>query len=71
MTEPFIISDTHFGHANVLEFERENRRGETIAEHDQWLVSQMHSQVIDDPRYVNCCVEQCGGVPRTLEEWTA
>lgn len=34
----FVISDTHFCHAKVIEFEREHRPFETIEAHDEELV---------------------------------
>jgi calcineurin-like phosphoesterase family protein len=30
----FIISDTHFGHSKVIEFEQEHRPFKTIQDHD-------------------------------------
>lgn len=38
MSEIFLISDTHFGHHNILEFEREARPFTSIFEHDETLV---------------------------------
>ena len=157
MSRLFVISDHHFGHANLLRFEREHRQGATIEEHDDWLVARhnervrtrdtviflgdvvfredrleshvarmnghqylvmgnhdrlpadvylryfervqamrqypgvvlshvplhesslerwghnLHGHIHGNPSppgpYTNCCVEQCGGVPRTVEEW--
>jgi calcineurin-like phosphoesterase family protein len=47
----FVISDTHFGHRNIIKFEEEKRRlpsGEpfrSIEEHDRYLVEQWNSVV--------------------------
>lgn len=45
MSKLYLISDHHFGHANIINFERENRQGETIDDHDDWLIDQ-HNLVV-------------------------
>jgi calcineurin-like phosphoesterase family protein len=39
MSELFLISDTHFGHKKILEFEKESRIFSSIEEHDEALIS--------------------------------
>ncbi len=34
----FFISDLHFGHKNILKFAGDYRKGETIEEHDEWII---------------------------------
>ena len=34
MNTVFVISDTHFGHSKILDFEKESRPFATIEEHD-------------------------------------
>lgn len=41
----WVISDTHFGHKNILGFEKEHRPFHTIQEHDRHLVQQWNSVV--------------------------
>lgn len=41
----FFISDLHLGHTKILEFERQHRFGQTIEEHNEWLVTQWNSVV--------------------------
>lgn len=41
----FVISDTHFGHSKILEFEKEARPYKTIQEHDYDLVQRWNSVV--------------------------
>lgn len=41
----FVISDTHFGHANILKFEPEHRPFSSIEAHDQELVYRWNSVV--------------------------
>lgn len=38
MSKVFVISDTHFGHKRIIEFEAAKRPFASIAEHDQALV---------------------------------
>lgn len=45
MSQVYFISDTHFGHKNILKFSRGFRYGETIEQHDQWLIAQINSVV--------------------------
>ncbi len=40
----FFISDLHLGHKNILNFSPQ-RGGTTIAEHDEWIISQWNSVV--------------------------
>ena len=44
MAQTFFISDLHLGHRNILKFSPD-RGGETIDEHDHWLVEQWNSRV--------------------------
>ncbi len=41
----FVIADTHFGHKNVIEFEKEFRPFQTIEEHDDELVYRWNNTV--------------------------
>lgn len=41
----FFISDTHFGHANILKYEPQHRPFATIEEHDEELVRRWNSVV--------------------------
>jgi len=45
MAEIFLISDTHFGHRKILEFEKQKRPFSCIEEHDQFLVEQWNAAV--------------------------
>lgn len=45
MNRIFVISDTHFGHKKVIEFERKHRPFETIEEHDNELIKRWNSVV--------------------------
>jgi calcineurin-like phosphoesterase family protein len=45
MNRVFIISDTHFGHKKILEFEAETRPFKTIEEHDDELVRRWNDAV--------------------------
>lgn len=45
MSKVFIISDHHFSHASILDFEGDHRAGETVAEHNEWLIDQHNSIV--------------------------
>lgn len=40
-----FISDTHFGHKNILKFSSKWRQGTTVAEHDEWLLDSINSNV--------------------------
>ena len=44
MSRVFLISDHHFSHKKILEFEA-GRGGDTVDEHDEWLVAQHNSRV--------------------------
>lgn len=41
----FFVGDTHFGHRNILEYEAEHRRYDTIEEHDQDIIDNWNSVV--------------------------
>jgi calcineurin-like phosphoesterase family protein len=41
----FFISDLHIGHKNILTFAQGHRYGNTMDEHDRWLVEQWNSVV--------------------------
>lgn len=43
--DTWVISDTHFGHKNILNFEAEKRPFKTIEEHNQSLVEKWNSVV--------------------------
>lgn len=45
MNKIFIISDTHFGHKKIIEFEAKNRPFATIEEHDEELVRRWNEAV--------------------------
>lgn len=45
MSQVFFISDLHLDHKNVINFSRDYRVGQTIEEHNEWLVSQWNSVV--------------------------
>ncbi len=41
----FFIADLHLGHKNILKFTQGLRAGNTIEEHNEWIVSQINSVV--------------------------
>lgn len=41
----YFISDLHLGHKKILQFSSEWREGNTIDEHDEWIVEQWNSVV--------------------------
>lgn len=41
----YVVSDTHFGHRNIIEFESELRPFKTIEEHDEELVRRWNETV--------------------------
>lgn len=45
MSRVFVISDTHFGHKKVIEFEQKHRPFSTIEEHDETLVDNWNKVV--------------------------
>ena len=45
MNSIYVISDTHFGHSKVLQFEPKHRPFATIAEHDRELVARWNATV--------------------------
>lgn len=54
MTNVFLISDTHFGHSNILTFKREDgtplRSFSSIKEHDDFLIEKWNSVVKPDDK---------------------
>ena len=44
----FFTADLHFGHKNILKFQRHTRIGSTVDEMDEIIVSNWNSQVCDD-----------------------
>ena len=48
MSGVFFISDLHLQHKNILKFAGEYRKGETVDQHDQWLIDSINSRV--EPR---------------------
>jgi|SRR5882672_8252093 len=45
MIETWFTSDTHFGHKNILEYEKEHRQFETVEEMNEQLISNWNSTV--------------------------
>ena len=45
MSDLFLISDTHFGHKKILEFEKDSRPFSTIEEHDEKLIENWNKTV--------------------------
>lgn len=45
MARVFVISDTHFGHKNIIEFEKAARPFTTVEEHDRELVARWNAVV--------------------------
>ncbi|MHA1669790.1 MAG: metallophosphoesterase [Promethearchaeota archaeon] len=43
----YFISDTHFGHANILKFEPVNRPFKTIEDHDRAIIRQWNHYIKD------------------------
>jgi calcineurin-like phosphoesterase family protein len=43
--ETFFISDTHFGHSNILKFSPKQRAFDTIAEHDEYIIQKWNETV--------------------------
>ncbi|GAC1409138.1 MAG: metallophosphoesterase family protein [Burkholderiaceae bacterium] len=48
MKRVFLIADTHFGHKNILLYEKEKRPFATIGEHDESLIERWNSVVKPD-----------------------
>ena len=47
MGKVFVISDTHFGHSNIIKYEPEKRPFATIEEHDKELIERWNATVTD------------------------
>lgn len=47
MSTIFLISDTHFGHNNLIEKHNQRPRFKTIEEHDEYIVQQWNDTVSD------------------------
>lgn len=45
MSNKWVISDLHFGHANILKYAGNLRGGTNSQEHDEWLITQWNSVV--------------------------
>ncbi len=45
MSRTFVISDTHFGHFNILKFENAHRPFSNIDEHDECLIDKWNAVV--------------------------
>ena len=45
MTETYFTSDTHFGHRNILEYEKEARPFETVEEMNEQLIANWNDTV--------------------------
>lgn len=45
MSNVFFISDLHFGHRNIINFEPDYRKGKDVDEHNLWLVNRWNSVV--------------------------
>lgn len=45
MSKKWVISDLHFGHANILKYSGALRGGTTPEEHDDWIITQWNSVV--------------------------
>lgn len=41
----YFISDLHLGHRNIMKFAQGFRYGETVEQHDAWLIDQINSVV--------------------------
>lgn len=50
MSEKWFISDTHFGHRGIINYEKEKRPFATIQEHDEELVKRWNEVVRDDDK---------------------
>lgn len=50
MSEKYFISDTHFGHRGILQYESEKRPFTTLEEHDEALIENWNSVVKSDDK---------------------
>jgi calcineurin-like phosphoesterase family protein len=52
----FVISDTHFGHANILDYEPSRRAwaGDSIASHDAAIIEAWRATVAPDDDVIHC-----------------
>lgn len=53
MSETFFVSDTHFGHHNIITFEARNRPFATIEEHDEELIKRWNLTVGPDDAVIH------------------
>ena len=45
MSKVYVISDLHLGHKNVTAWAKGSRQGDTVDEHNEWLVDSINSVV--------------------------
>ena len=50
MSEKFFISDTHFGHRGIIQYEAINRPFQTLEEHDEALIANWNNTVKPDDK---------------------
>jgi calcineurin-like phosphoesterase family protein len=50
MSEKFFISDTHFGHRGIIQYESEKRPFQTLEEHDEALIANWNNTVKSDDK---------------------
>lgn len=70
MSEKWFISDTHFGHRGIIQYEPEKRPFKTIQEHDEELVKRWNECVRDDDKVYHigdfCLNRSSVGIARRL-----
>lgn len=54
MSKIFTISDNHFGHANILEYEKTYRPFKSVAEMNKFMVDQWNSVVGENDTVIHC-----------------